>query len=232
MTKEPSLAEIDDRLVDLIREWWKDHKKPLLLSQLGARDDGNLAAQAKQEAGGLAAYIRSRLAERVRVIQHDEMPALVGAVPADAGIEEYGGANVLLERTRSQLSGTTRFHPALWAAFRKPLDESRTRYVSHTVPVHFEDVPPSEQPLGEFTEVERSYILDTAEASQVQRKIEDWLAANNLDSGAFHVAKGHEKKSLPANDLLGRMLVALDPDQLRRTTMPLDVVDRLRRQPL
>lgn len=141
MTKEPSLAEIDDRLVDLVREWWEDRNKPLLLSQLGARDDGKLAASAKQGAGGFAVYIRSRLAERVRVIQHDEMPALVGAVPADAGIDEYGGANALLERTRSQLSGTTRFQPALWAAFRKPLDESRTRYVSHRAPVHFGVAP-------------------------------------------------------------------------------------------
>ena len=232
MTKEPSLAEIDDRLVDLVREWWEDRNKPLLLSQLGAHDDGKLAATARQEAGGLAAYIRSRLAERVRVIQHDEMPVLVGAVPADAGIDEYGGANALLERTRSQISGTTRLQPALWAAFRKPLDESRARYVSHRAPVHFEDVPLGEPPLGEFTEVERSYIVDTAEASQVQGKIEDWLAANNLDSTAFRASKGHESKSLPANDLLGRILVALDPDQLRRITMPLDVVDKLRRQPL
>ena len=37
---------------------------------------------------------------------------------------------------------------------------------------------------------------------------------------------------LPSNDLLGRLLLSLEPDELRRISMPLDVVSKLRRQSL
>ncbi len=232
MMEESSRAEIDSRVVELVGECWAKHSKPLLLSQLGSRDDGQLAAVAKQQAGGLAAYIRSRLADQIRVIQHDAMPELVGAIPAETEIKEHGGPNALLERTRSEPGGTARFHRALWAAFRRPLDKSKRRYMSHREPIHFEDVPLGEQRVGDFTEVDSSYIVETGDAAQVQEKIEDWLAANSLDLTTFQVAKRRESSSLPANDLLGRLLVALDRDQLSRISMPLDVVDKLRREAL
>ena len=232
VTKESTLAEIDDRLVTLVVKWWEDHNKPVLLSQLGTREEGKLASSAREVSGGLADYIRSRLAQRIRVIQHDVMRELVGAVPADVNLDKCGGANALLERTRSQISGTTRYHRALWAAFRMPLEDSSKRYICQNAPIHFEDIPPGQQPRDGYVEIDRSFVANTLDAPQVQEKIEDWLAANDVDPAAFHISKGHQRQSLPANNLLDRLLVALDPDELRRITMPLDIVEKFRRQPL
>ena len=229
MNRELSDAELDGRLVELVNQWWTTHSRPLLLSQLGEYDDGNLTAAIKGKARGLAAYIRNRLGDHIDVIRHDEKPQLVGAIPAGVDVAELGGANALLEETGSRPSGSARFHRAFWAAFRQPLDDSKSRYMSLNAPVHFQDISLGESRPEGFTEVDRAYIVDTEDAVQVQAKIEEWLAVNSLDSAAFEVSKRQESKPLPAN-LLGRLLDALSPDQLARINMPLDVVDQLRRE--
>ena len=229
MNREISESELDGRLVELVNQWWTTHSRPLLLSQLGEYDDGQLTTAIKGKARGLAAYIRNRLGDQVDVIRHEEKPQLVGAIPVGVDVAELGGANALLEETGRRPSGSVRYDRAFWAAFRKPLDDSKSRYMSLNTPVHFQDVPLGESRPEGFTEVDRSYVVDTEDAVQVQEKIDEWLAANSLDSTAFEVSKRQESKPLPAN-LLGRLLDALDSDQLARINMPLDVVDRLRRE--
>ena len=232
MTQQLSDADLDERLVELVNQWWAEHGKPLLLSQLGGYDNGKLGAAIKGKARNLATYIETRLSDRVRVIRHEERPQVVGVVPADAEVARFGGATALLERTGNRPIGSVRFHRAFWAAFRQPLTESQRRYINLRAPVHFQDVPIDDPQPENSTEVDSAYIVDTEDEVEVQGKINEWLAANGLDSAAFAVSKEQESKPLPANDLLGRLLGALDPDQLARINMPLDVVDRLRRQAL
>ena len=232
MNRELSETELDERLVELVNQWWTTHHRPLLLSQIGGYDNGKLAAAVKARGRSLAAYIRNRLSDQVDVVRHDEKPQLVGAIPAGEDMAKLGGANALLEQTMRPPSGSVRFHRAFWAAFRQPLDESKGRYVSLNAPIHFQDIPLGEPRPDDFLEVDRTYIVDTEDDVHVQGKIENWLAINSLDSAIFEVSKAQTSKSSPANDLLGRLLDTLDPDQLARVSMPLDVVDRLRRQAL
>ena len=231
MTNEPTPVDLDSRVVELVRQHWEEHGKALLLSQLGGQ--GKIGTFAKQEAGSLAAYIRTRLANQVRLIQHTAVPELIGAIPADLELEKATDTDALLGRTRSQPTGSVRLHRAVWSAFRKPLEESKQRYLSRRPPFHFEDVPSGTELSDDFVEVSRSYVADpSADAPQVQREIDEWLTANDLDSTQFVVNKSARQESLPSDDLLGRLLAALEPDQLKRITMPLDVVDKLRRQRL
>ena len=125
MNRELSESELDGRLVELVNQWWTTYHRPLLLSQLGEYDDGKLTTAIKGKARGLAAYMRNRLGDQVAVIQHDEKPQLVGAIPAAVDMAELGGANALLEDTSRRPSGSVRFHRAFWAAFRQPLDDSK-----------------------------------------------------------------------------------------------------------
>ena len=232
MTLQLSDADLDERLVEWVNQWWAEHGKPLLLSQLGGYYDGNLSAAIKGKARNLATYIETRLSDRVRIIRHEERPQVVGAVPADTDVARLGGATTLLEQTGNRPSGSVRFHRAFWAAFRQPLDESNRRYISLTAPVHFQDVPNGEPQPENSTEIDGAYIVDTEDEVEVLGKIDQWLSAHGLDSAVFAVSKEQKSKPLPDNDLLGRLLGALDPDQLARINMPLDVVDRLRRQAL
>ncbi len=82
-------------------------------------------------------------------------------------------------------------------------------------------------------EIERKYIVDPdAEAVEVHKKAQDWLSDNQMEQWRFLWKAKTETTHLPPNDLLGRLLLALEPDDLRRLSMPLDIVSKLRRESL
>ena len=233
MTTSEEPSNLDSRIVELVRQCWDEHRMPLLLSRLGGEYNGDIAREAKVKAGGLGAYLRQRLADRVQVVQHSTRHTVIGAIPADADTGGGGNFDTLLDQARGHAKQTAqRFHPAFWAGFRKPLHEPNRRYMSVQAPVYFRDVPGDNQPEG-FTEIQRKYVVGPdADATEVQQEIEAWLAENELEPTSFLMTRPPETAQLPALDLLGRVLLALDPDDLKRLSMPLDIVNKLRRHPL
>ena len=233
MASELQPNDLDNLIVNLVQKFWKEHGRPLLLSQLGGRESGWIAKRAKEEAGGLGTYLRHRLSDRVKVIQHSANPTIVGAIPADEDIP--GSTDDLLNQTQTQSDRTTlRFHPAFWAAFRKHLDHSMQRYLSIQPPIYFRDVVQEIQEMQQssgFLEIEREYIADPDDdTATVEQKINTWLAENHLHANVF--GRDRMTDGLPADDLLGRMLLALEPDELKRMSIPLDIVRKLRSRSL
>ena len=223
------LHDLDQRIVSLVQQSWEEHQMPLLLSRLGAQDGGEIARLAKQEAFSLAGYLRDRLTDGVRVIQHSTKPVVVGAVPA----EVEGGPSdfdAWLERTHGQSVGIPpRFHPAFWAAFRVPLDENKHRYMGLVPPLRFVDSYPEDRPEGErYAEIEWEYIDSDLEPSEVQQNVDDWLEANGLEAAPF-LATNRPTARASSEDMLSRLLAALDLDEQKRLAMPLDIVAKLRR---
>ena len=234
MTTSDPYPDLDSRILRLVHEYWEEHQTPLLLSQLGGRDGGDIAKLAKQRADTLAAYLRDRLSDRVRVIQHSAIQAVIGAIPAEVDTGTNGDSiDALLDRTRDHTVRTIpRFHSAFWTAFKMPLEESRRRYLSVRAPIRFQDVASEHQP-DDFVEIERKYIASLdAEAVEVHKMAQDWLSDNRMEATPFLWQSKTETTHLPPNDLLGRLLLALEPDELGRVSMPLDIVSKLRRESL
>lgn len=233
MTTPDASHDLDDRIINLVRGHWEEHRAPLLLSRLGGQDGGDIAKRAKLGASSLGAYLRDRLADSVQVIQHSTKQAVVGAIPAGVDTGAQGGCDELLDRTRDQVvRATPRFHPAFWAAFRIPLEKSKRRHVSVQAPIRFQDVASEDRPDG-FMEIERKYIAGPdAEAVEVHKKAQAWLSDNHMESSKFSWKVKAEATHLPHDDLLGRLLLALEPDDLRQISMPLDIVSKLRRESL
>ena len=224
--------DLDDRIVALVQEFWRDHNRPLLLSQLGGQDNGEIGKRAKEMAGGLGTYLRLRLPDRLRVIQHSTRPTVIGAIPVGDDMPD-GNFDALLNQTQTQSDNTTlRFHPAFWAAFRKPLDHSMRRYMSTQPPLHFRDEPVEIQ-SSSFIEIERKYIADPgADVKTVEQIISSWLGEHDIDAAAFGSDRRMTTARLPSDDLLGRLLLALEPGELQRMSIPLDIVRKLRNQSL
>ena len=235
MTESPQPANIDDRIVELVQQCWQEHQMPLLLSRLGTQEGGRIAERAKHQAGGLADYLHKKLSDRVRVIRHSMKPMIVGAVPTHVDIDTTGDIDALLEKTYGRIAtlpSPPRFHPAIWAAFRKLLAEENRRYISLQPPFRFVDTPQMDELAG-LAEVERRYVAGPdAEKATVLQNLQRWLTANELDASLFVPPAKTASTHLPSDDLLGRLLRALDPDDLKRITMPLDVIAKLRREPL
>ena len=60
--------------------------------------------------------------------------------------------------------------------------------------------------------------------------IRSWLFTKGLDEIPF-LANGESRhKQLPSDGLFGRLIVALTSEELKRVSIPLDIVSKLRRQ--
>ena len=222
--------DLNDRIVELVDQHWEEHEMPLLLSRLGGHDRGEIARLARQRANSLGAYLRQELADRVRLIQHSERPVLIGVLPMDAKVED--DVDGWLESAQGKSAGgAPRYHPAFWAAFRKPLDEMKSRYISVSPPIRFQDTFPEDRPEG-FVEIAPEYIADSEmDASAVLENAQDWLEDNELQTTAFLASSPSSSPSYShqGGDLLERLARALDRNELKRVSLPLDIVMKLRR---
>lgn len=225
-----SAAQLAGRLAELVDEHWRERNEPLLLSQLGAADQGEVGRLAKAHSNNLAAFVEHHAADRIRIVRGHANPLVLAAMPTN--VVEDVQVDDLLQRARERAAtGSPRYHPAFWAAFRVPLNECDRRFVSNRRPIRFEDRPANAEdyPAG-WVEVERQYIADAAcDVNGVQRLIADWLSATELDPGKY-LADTSAAFGLPSNDLLGRLLVALDAEDLEQMTIPLNVIKKLRQQ--
>ena len=225
-----SAIELADRVVELVDEHWREQSEPLLLSQLGAADQGDVGRLARVQSSNLAAFIEQHAADRVRIVRGRANPLVFAAMPND--VDGDFEVDDLLEtaRRRASTSGR-RFHPAFWAAFRVPLDEDKKRFVSIRKPIRFENTSSTTEdyPTG-WVEVERRYVAGPeCDIGDVQRLISDWLRANELDLRQF-LAVSSAASDFPSDDLLGRLLVALDAEDLKQMTIPLHIIKKLRQQ--
>ena len=225
----PQSPNIGERIVDLVQEFWDQHQTPLLLSKLGGQDGGEVANRAKLESGSLARYLGQELADRVRVIRHSSNAALIGAVPTAIQIAIHDIDAALEKTNRPSTRYLPRFSAAFWAAFRVPLEESKTRHLLMREPIRFQDSDSTDQP-SDSIEITRDYIVGhDAEKEEVEQKIRDWLADNQLQQNDFLSNSNSVVTELPSDDLLGRLVVALEPSELRRMSVPMDIVSKLRR---
>lgn len=231
MTNPPEEPRIDREIADLVQEHWEAHGTPLLLSQLGSRIPREDAAVIKNESENLAAYLRDRLADRVEVIQSGQTPAIIAAIPANVGKDSNIDVDTMLLGTSRRLV-FPRFHPAFWAAFVKEPAPRTRRYVSVGPPPRFQELSDDTTPSDtDATEVASEYIVgDGDDVAAVHSSIKRWLIANSLDESLFLADRESRRKQLPSDDLLGRLIVALTPEELKRMSIPLDIVSKLRRQ--
>ncbi len=227
MDSEWSLRE---QTLELVGEAWAKTQRPLLLSALGTVDH-QIATKAKEESGGLRAYIETSLANELLVVQHTERPAVIGAVPRNQETDSVSDWDALLDElagsSADRRSVSWRYHRSFWAAFRQPLDEAKTRYVAMHGPIRFSDEFPESQPPQTIGVARELIVGQEASVQDVQQSINAWLAHNGLRPERFLESSD---TLLPSNDVLGKLILALDAEELSQISIPMPIVAKLRRQ--
>lgn len=232
-------AELDRKILTLIGERWKADKKPFLLSELGAYDDGAISHTVRQLAPSLSAYVRDELADSAHFIRHSSNSMLVGLVPKTIETKGISDFDSLLEnctQTTQSAGKSVRFHQIFWAAFKKPLAPERRRLLSIGDRLEFRDIDKNEPCLEGEIEIEREFLLGDNEDvtdKDLYENIERWVEKNELSLEQFShsfIARRY-KASFKSGKftLLEYLFNTLDAGELRRMNLPMDIAKKLAR---
>ncbi len=229
MKETPSIG---DRVIELVQQHWSEHRTPMLLSTLGNLDGGVISAQVKREYDGLRSFLEQILGERLLVVEHSQQQTIVGVVPRTEDTDKVKDWDPLLEKTRSE-HVRPRLNPVLWAAFRKPLAQGKERFVLlDDRGIRFADVASAHPPANGLGVPSERIVGYDATVEKTYEHVREWIESNHLDIDQFrHSASARDSQNLPSNDLLGRLINALDAEDLRKVSIPMDVVAKLRRHP-
>ena len=230
MTSIPSTS-LRDFVRQHIKEHWETKGQPLLLAKLGQ------AAVAQginlRDALGdrkLAEFIEQELRDEVDVEPSYPSSKQLQAKPA-------GAPATTTEQTASKDGGGLRLNRALWLAFSRPIASSYERRLQVEPVVRFWDLTPPLAEVAGRLPVAPSYIAPPADGSQsgtrddaVLENIRKWMRDNGLDISKFENGRQAAAVAAPRmteNNPLMQLIAALDEGELKRVSLPLDVIAKL-----
>lgn len=228
-------AELKRVIGELVQAAWAK-KKPVLLSELGAHNGGEVARKAREISGGLSMYLTQKLTDDYNVIKHSKNSVVIGVVPRNAETEKITDFDPILEQRFSQPGDKNiQFRKSFWAAFRKKLEPDQRRYMEIEGYNRFRNLPSEADPPEEMIEIPRGYIAAEDEVSDtdIYQNIEKWAQANNFPLENFSMRELMSLRKVKFSQLakgattLDRLLGALDPSDLKRIEMPLDIIKKL-----
>lgn len=121
-----------------------------------------------------------------------------------------------------------RFHMSFWTAFARPVGEGERRFINLSTFRFGNDKLEIGSASDDVREIDPKFIA-TEETSRnvadMLRRIGEWLDEQSLAQDRF-LATPRKQKTVRQN-LLSEVIDSLSPEQLRRTSLPLDVVKSL-----
>lgn len=233
-----------DTLTSIVETQWKDEGFAVLLSRVPALLEGEgFDLQAILQGRKLRPLLETEAADRLKLLQSEASHMIWGIVPADAEVS----APYARYFRRQNRDRPLRFAPSAWKAFTLPIAEDERRWLFDEPTIHFEDRA-TDQAGQSGHEVERRFVvLPESEKEEgevfrarVLKAIADWASEQNLDPSRFALGRKRAPAAKPmptpsprsapfvAETALDQFIGLLQPGELTRISLPLDVVVRLR----
>lgn len=210
--KDAEISRIRARIGTLIQQHFNSGAGNLFLSRLGAELGSDRVELEKLTGTKLSQFIRSNFEYEIGV----------------------GGqkSNVLfLVRPGASPEAPQRLVPRylarFWAAFAVPLADGEQRYIDLQSLRFGPDAATFGGAAESIRQIAAEYVAPrgaSGSAADTAARIERWLEAQHLDAGHFLV---RQKRSSEYRSVLEALLYALSGDELKRISMPLDVIKTL-----
>jgi hypothetical protein len=210
------LARIRSRIESLVEERFATGADSYYLSQLG-NDLG-------QDLPILEKLSRQRLSEFIQ----KEFDFEIGRTGQHQNILYVVRPGHAISEIQTPKPGIPRYLSRFWAAFSIPLSEGERRFID----IHTLSFGPDELSLRgtgrDIREIRPELIVPRGtygSATDIADRIDRWLQEQHLDRAPFLAQQGHSARDLPS--LLDQLLDALDGGQLKRISLPLDIIRTL-----
>jgi hypothetical protein len=245
------MVSLQEKIANLVNEYWNSNERPLLLSALGAtlRQEFGEEELGRQMLGGkLRPFVEANLATKVRAINNPSNPMIWGLIPTGksfnpdnwyAASREKAASNTpAVERPATQPRPalqarpagrtSTRYDPELWRAFT---DASSTgkRYVILAESVQYRCLTTDAAPPEGGIPVDPSDLPGSASNYEerihnARLAIDAWAKKHSVDLNKYTSTISRVSKTL-----LELVLDAIPDSELQSTKLPLSIVKALMR---
>ena len=230
-----------DTLAALVQREWDDKGQAILLSRVPSLfEDEGFDPEDILQGRKLRPFLENETEGRFRVLRSDDQKIVWGLLPATAQISEPYTRYF----PKSSSDRPIRFAPSAWKAFTLAIPEGQRRWLFDQPSIRFEDFA-SDEAAVDGHEVERRFVTvsERSEDDEVHRatvlsSIAAWAAEKSIDPSRFAlgrkrapVSKAAQPSPAPGSTgatALDQLLSLLQPGELTRISLPLDVVARLR----
>lgn len=234
-----NIDALKQEIVELVTEHWHTHQKVYLLSNLGQtlmRRGFDL--QAILAGRKFMNYISTELKDKIIVFPSPNNPLKIGVVPANVEVTE--STEAIFSPPDNRHGGDPKiptFAPAFWAAFTRPIPTGRVRTLSLSPKIQFQEVSETAATQSGKRTVSSDFIV-SAETSdsgdyrkRVYENIQRWLVENTIDESAVLARSSTTERATTEertrSSLLEHLLSTLTDEEMRRISLPLDIVARL-----
>jgi hypothetical protein len=224
-----------------VGEHWEKHHRALTLAALGNQmKSKGFDLKTFLKGQKLASFIHTELAAELYVAADPEDAGTLGVLPRSQQNNKDAFRGVIKTYGSPPIP---RYQQAIWQAFTRPIREGTTRIVTLSPTFNFFDA--NEESRKGLTAAD-TYVIavdDIAQrqplednghfARRVSEKIVSWHEKHALPTAGPHLQRNQElgkggTAGLTATTL-DRLLDALSKEQLARVSLPLDVIDSLRK---
>lgn len=231
--------KIKEKIVSLANEHWQQ-KTILLLAQVGQvlnREGINLKEVLRGRR--LSAFIGAEMHDSLEIVPSPTDPLVQAVKPKDGTfdgpIADYFGRH---GKSAGSPAAVHRFNRSLWLAFSRAIQSGNKRIVLIDTEVTFQDVKDDAPEQPGFVLTQADIVLpDGLQKDQrdllIAEKIVGWATLNSIPINSLHeqAREKHERVThAPYTTLLTLLIDCLEPEELRRINMPLDIISKLHRK--
>jgi hypothetical protein len=213
-TETDEVERIKNRVKLIVEQKFADGITPVYLSQLGndIGEDRRLIEKITKKK--FSDFIKDDLGFEIHAMgEHQNILYLVPP--------EYTTG-----QPESHKRHSPRYTKAFWAAFAKPIEEGERRFINLATHEFGADEETLRQRGGEIREISPSFTSPaegSGSAMEIAERLERWLKEQELDPEPF-LLRRRRPTSAGSMSLLDMLLNSLDVEQLKRVSLPLDVV--------
>jgi hypothetical protein len=210
-----------------------DRGELLLVSQIPAfMRTKNIDPTAMRGGRALLAALRLDCEGRLTFFQHPQHPAVWAALPVDIG-SDLQAIDVFKSNEPRVPSPTNtiphRFTPWFWAAFIKPLEDGKRRWLSDDryADHDYEWNPPLSAKEIKVTDINNPGLGKPVDKELVLASIKAWADRNEVELNKFEIGSSGDSRKTLSHSRHHLAFESLDVADLKRIKIPLDIVLKL-----
>lgn len=226
---------IEDEIIKMVNDSWDQEKKLVLLARIGQHlNRSGLDLKGYLKGKKLASEINhGNLGKKIKLVTSPQDKLVHAAAPINAELSSELEIYFKKDQELKAKEKNIKFNKIIWIAFTRPLNENKDRFIKIVPDLSFQDIQKGTEVPDIF--LDRKFIVfdeiprKSDRDLNVEKNIMQWAKENQIDIEDIK-EKDFDRNSKTEKiciSMLEKIISSLDSSELKRISLPLDIVKKL-----